>query len=313
MKYPPHLLQSPGWAEFRKKWGTAVGRAGKAQFTVHPIPHTPYKIYYIPRPYTEDVDWEELARQAKKDRCIFAKIEPNSDNFNTPRGYVVKPSQNMFAYANYIINLKKSDQELLKAMHPKTRYNLNLAKRKGVEVRVGHTDKMLNEFFELFHDTSDRHELFQHPDGYYKTLFEVFKEKGDVEVVTGYYKGQPLASMMVIFYKDTLFFPYGGSTHLYKEVMPFYLVYWEVIQLGKRRGAKYFDMWNCLTPEQENPKHPWYGFHRFKKGFNGQYLSYAGAFDIVFEPRLYPLVIALNKARWVVLKVGSFLKRLIKR
>lgn len=313
MEYPPHLLQSPGWAEFRRQWGTQVASAGKAQFTIHPIPHLPYKICYMPRPYPGDIDWKELSKRAQEENCVFVKIEPNSPTFKAPGGYLVKPAQNMFAHASYIIDLRKSDEELLKTMHQKTRYNLNLARRKGVKVKTGHTDKMLQEFLKLFHITSARHKLFQHPDSYYKTLFEVFKKQGDAEIITGYFKGHALASMMVFFYRGTLFFPCGGSTHLYKETMPFYLVYWEAMQLGKRRGAKYFDMWNCLTPEQENPKHPWYGFHRFKKGFNGEYLSFAGSFDVIFKPKLYPLIIALNNIRWAVLKTGSALKKLVKR
>lgn len=313
MKYPRHLLQSPGWAEFRKRWGTKVIDLGKSQFTVHPIPSLPWKIGYMPRPYPEDIDWKKFEEAARTEKCIFVKIEPNSPTFNPPKKFLVKASKNMFAHATYIIDLQKSDEELLAAMHQKTRYNLNLAKRKGVQVKIGHTDKMMSEFLHLFHITSGRHKIFLHPDNYYKTLFKVFVEEGNAEIITGYFKGKALASMMVIFYGDTLFFPYGGSTHLYKETMPFYLVYWEAFQLGKKRGAKYFDMWNCLTPEEENPNHPWYGFHRFKKGFNGEYLPFAGAFDVVFEPRLYPLVIALNKTRWAILKTGSVLKKLVKR
>ena len=191
----------------------------------------------MPRPNPNDIDWKELSKIAKEEKCIFVKIEPNSPTFKAPKGYLVKPAQNIFAYATYIIDLRKSNEELLKAMHQKTRYNLNLARRRGVKVKVGHSGKMLKEFLKLYHITSTRHKMFLHPDNYYKTLFEVFKKKKDVEIITGYFKGKALASMMVFFYGDTLFFPYGGSTHLYKETMPFYLVYWETIQLGKRRGA----------------------------------------------------------------------------
>src|SRR3989344_6735180 len=166
MEYPPNLLQSPGWAEFRRKWGTQVASAGKAQFTIHAIPYLPYKICYMPRPNPNDIDWKELSKIAKEEKCIFVKIEPNSLTFKAPKGYLVKPAQNIFAYATYIIDLRKSNEELLKAMHQKTRYNLNLARRRGVKVKVGHSGKMLKEFLKLYHITSTRHKMFLHPDNY---------------------------------------------------------------------------------------------------------------------------------------------------
>ena len=313
MKYPHHLLQSSEWAEFRRKWGTKVIEVGKAQFTLHPIPHTPWTIGYMPRAYPEDIDWKLLKEKAKEEKCVFIKFEPNSESFSPPKGIKAVKGERMFAYATYLIDLKKSEEELLKAMHHKTRYNINLAKRKGVTIKTGHTEKMVDEFLELFHETCNRHKDFIHPDSYYKAIFDVFKEKDKAEIITGYYEGKPLASMMLLIHGDTLFYPYGGSTHIHKEVMAFYLVMWEAILFGKKRGCSVYDMWNCLPPEIENPSHPWYGFHKFKKGFSGDLIRFPGAFDIVFMPGIYPFVIALNKTRWAVLKGGAALKKLIKR
>ena len=313
MKYPPHLLQSPEWAEFRQKWGTKVVKAGKAQFTVHPIPHTSLNIGYMARAYPEDIDWELLKKKAAQEKCVYIKFEPNAELFTPPHGYLVLKGERIFSYATYFIDLKKTEDELLAAMHPKTRYNIRLAAKKGVIVKVGHTEKMMNEFLDLYHETNKRQGVFSHPDKYYKTIFEVFKESGKAEIITGYYENKPMASMMLLTRGDTLFYPYGGSTQIHKEVMAFNLVMWEAIRYGKKIGCTIFDMWNCLPPEIENPKHPWYGFHKFKKGYSGELIRFPGAYDIIFIPRAYPLVIALSKIRWAVLKGGAALKKLIKR
>lgn len=313
MEYPPHLLQSNEWAKFRELWGTKVVKAGNAQFTVHPIPHTNLTIGYMARAFPKDVDWKLLKEKAVEEKCVFIKFEPNSETFTPPKGFRVVKGERMFAYATYLIDLTKNEEDLLKAMHPKTRYNINLARRKGVEIKIGHTDEMVEEFLKLFHETCKRHKVFIHPDSYYKTIFDVFREKEKAEIVTGYFEKKPLASMMLLEHGKTLFYPYGGSTHIHKEVMAFYLVMWESILLGKKRGLKVYDMWNCLPPEIENPSHPWYGFHKFKKGFHGDLIRFPGAFDIVFMPQIYPFVIALNKSRWAILKGGAALKKLIKR
>lgn len=308
LTYPSHLLQSENWAKFRRQWGNKVIKAGKAHFTVHPLPFLPWTIGYMPRPFAKDINWQTLAKEAKKERCIFIKIEPNSETFKPPTFLKVLRGERIFSYATYLIDLKKSEQELLTNMQPKTRYNIKLAAKKGVKVKIGHSPKMLEEFLSLYHQTANRQKFFIHPDNYYKTLFEIFKKDNEGEIVTGYYQGKPLASMMIFFYKQTMFYPYGGSANIHKELMPFYLVMWQAILLGKKRGCTYFDLWNCLLPEQENPTHPWYGFHRFKKGFNGQLVRFCGAYDVIFNPWLYPLLLFFNKIRWIILKIGKALR-----
>lgn len=313
MTYPRHLLQSPGWAEFRTKWGTKVVAVGNAQFTIHPLPFKPWTVGYMPRVYPADINWKLLAEKAKEENCIFVKIEPNSESFTPPQEYDVRQGERIFAYATFLIDLKKSDEELLKAMHTKTRYNIGLARRKGVTVKIGHTEEMVNEFLSLYHETSERHDMVNHPDSYYKQMFSTFSSHENAEIVTAYFEGNPLASMVIVFYNDTMFYPYGGSTHLHKDKMAFHLVFWEAMQLGKKRGCNYFDLWNCLTPEQESENHPWYGFHRFKKGFGGEFVQFPGAYDVVFQPMLYPPVLILNKIRWAALKTGMVLKKVMRR
>lgn len=308
MKYPRHLLQSSNWTRFKQKWGTRVVNVGKAHFTVHPIPFLPWTIGYLPRPFAEDINWQELIKKAKEERCVFIKLEPNSEIFKPPAFLNVKVGERMFSYATYLIDLQKSEQELLANMQPKTRYNIKLAAKKSVKVKVGHSQKMLEEFLSLYHQTANRQKFFIHPDEYFKTLFDIFQQDKQAEIITGYYQEKPLASIMVLIYNKTLFYPYGGSTNKHKELMPFYLVMWQAILLGKKQGCRFFDLWNCLLPEMENPTHPWYGFHRFKKGFNGQLIRFCGAYDIVFNPFLYPLLLLFNKIRWIILKIGKALE-----
>jgi peptidoglycan pentaglycine glycine transferase (the first glycine) len=167
MIYTKHLMQSDRWAAFRQSWGTTVVKAGNAYFTTHKIPFLPFKIGYMPRPLLEDIDWKEIKKAGEKEKCIFIKIEPNAKRINPTKKIILKKSERIFAYATFMINLQKSEEELLAAMDIKTRYNVNLAKRKGVEVRIGSSEKMVEEFLVLQHETSNRHGILLHPDEYY--------------------------------------------------------------------------------------------------------------------------------------------------
>lgn len=306
---PAHILQSPAWGEFRTQWGTKVVRRGQMQLTIHPIPFLPWNVGYLPRVIPQDIAWDELAKVAEANRCLFIKIEPNSTTFEPPAGLDVRPAKNMFGHATYLIDLQKSEQELLAAMHSKTRYNIRFASKKGVLTKVGNNDEMFEEFLKMFHETNLRHHVVIHPDEYYRTLFRVFKAHGMAEIVTSYYDNVPLSSMVLLYYGETLFYPFGASTDLHRDKMPSQLTYWRTIEQGKKRGCKYFDMWNCLLPEQESPSHPWFGFHKFKKGFGGEMVQFCGAFDIVFSPRLYGLMLLLNNIRWKLLKLAVSLRR----
>lgn len=93
---------------------------------------------------------------------------------------------------------------------------------------------------------------------------------------------QPLTAWMLLSFKDTLYYPYGGSSKSHPEVMANNLTAWEAIKLGKKLGLKKFDMWGALGPDAD-PKDPWYGFHKFKMGYGGKLVQYLGSFDLVLN------------------------------
>lgn len=86
-----------------------------------------------------------------------------------------------------LLNLDKSLDEILSAMKSKWRYNINLARRKGVIIEaVGASDKeldqKLDEFYKLYKETSERDGIALHELSYYKSLFQKSLEHGEVKV-----------------------------------------------------------------------------------------------------------------------------------
>jgi lipid II:glycine glycyltransferase (peptidoglycan interpeptide bridge formation enzyme) len=99
-----------------------------------------------------------------------------------------------------------------------------------------------------------------------------------------------------------LYYPYGASSSRFKNIMASNLMMWEAIRFGKKHGATLFDMWGSLGP---NPSisDPWYGFHRFKQGYNPRLIEFIGSFDLVINPKLYKLYNLVHKAREIFLKL----------
>ncbi|MGH7245419.1 MAG: lipid II:glycine glycyltransferase FemX [Candidatus Levyibacteriota bacterium] len=318
----PHPLQSFQWGEFREKTGVQVIRKGlftnnklttSFQLTIHPIPHTPFTIGYLPKgtlPTKEITD--ELFRIGKQHKCIFIQIEPNvvasSDAKNKLRSLgFIDSAHPLFTKYTFQLDLTKSEEELLKNMHPKTRYNIRVAQKHGVIVKEESSEEAFTAYIKLTQETTNRQGFFAHTPSYHKMMWESLrknKNKDDLHahLFVARYNNKPLTTWVVFVFHDTLYYPYGASSNENRETMSSNLMMWEVIKFGKKLGLKKFDMWGSLG-EYPNAKDPWYGFHRFKQGYGPTLVEFVGSYDLVMNPFFYTLYKVTDKIRWLYLRL----------
>lgn len=302
-----HVIQSWEWGEFRKKLGTPVLRYGlfskdklvtAFQLTLHKIPFTSKNVGYLPKGPLPNKELAQALEQIANDHnCAFIKLEPNIKT-NTPL-YSVYPNfqpspKPLFTKYNFVMDLTPTEEELMKKMHSKTRYNVRLAEKKGVKVEIDNSDKAFKTFLKLHFETTERQGFHSHNQTYHTLAWETLREAGMATIGIAYYKKTPLSAWMLYTFKDTLYYPYGGSSVEYKEVMANNLLAWEVIKYGKNQGLKNFDMWGALG-HNPNPKDPWYGFHRFKSGYGAELVEYIGTFDLVINDPLYWAFTSVDK------------------
>lgn len=294
-----HVIQSWEWGDFRKSLGTPLLRYGlfngkkivKAfQLTLHKIPFTTQNVGYLPKGPLPDKDLAQaLEKIGAENNCAFIKVEP--DILASTPLYSVYPSflpspKPLFTKYNFILDLKPSEEQLLKNMHQKTRYNIRLAEKKGVKVEERSDDKAFKMYLKLYFETTQRQGYHGHNEHYHSKAWQTLKEAGMARLLIAFYKQKPLTAWMLLNFKDTLYYPYGGSSDNNRDVMASNLVAWEAIKLGKRLNLKKFDMWGALGPDA-NSKDPWFGFHNFKKGYGGNLVEYVGTYDYVFNDPLY--------------------------
>ncbi len=306
-----HICQSPEWGEAKTKIGTPAVRVGEVQFTLHNVPFLPFNVGYCPKVALEKIDWEKLEEAGKKHHCIFIKIEPlESVKVSRLRqGFggqapcqgvkdrELRKSKPIFATQTILLDLTKSEEDLLASMKQKTRYNVRLAQKKGVVVEERGDPEALEIFLKLQKETAKRQGFFVHPDSYYRTVWGVLHPKGMAHLLVAKVENTPLVAWMLLKYQDTLYYPYGGSSTEYRKYMPSNLMMWEAIKLGKKLGCKVFDLWGAT----DDPKDPWYGFTRFKLGYGGQLITFPGAYDFVLKPFLYYPFIFADRLRWWLL------------
>ncbi len=315
-----HIIQSWEWGEFRKKNGLDLVRLGHFegnrltlayQLTFHKVPVLKKTIGYLPKgPMVSAKMIESIFDLGKRKNAAFIKLEPNviignqkSDVGNQMKKIderLVVAKKALFTKYNFLLDLTQSQDKIMTSMHPKTRYNIGVAQKKGVEVYESTKDSDFEIYLKLYFDTTHRQKYFGHTPAYHKLLWKTLVPAGMARLLIAKYQGKPLVAWMLFIFGDTLYYPYGGSSTEHKDVMASNLVAFEAITLGKKLGLKTFDMWGALGPEASHFD-PWYGFHRFKAGYGPKLVEYLGTYDLVITPLLYNSLNVADRLRWTVL------------
>ena len=196
----------------------------------------------------------------------------------------------------------------MKNMHQKTRYNLRLAEKRGVEIIEDSSEVGFEDYWKLMEETTKRQGFFAHGKEYHCKMWQTMTESGMGHLFKAVYEGKTLTAWMVFILNDTIYYPYGASSNENREVMASNLMMWEVIRYGKKQGCRLFDMWGSLGPTPDI-KDPWYGFHKFKQGYGAELVEFLGSFDLVVKPTLYKLYGLTDRLRWVGLKLLAGLRK----
>lgn len=317
-----HPLQSFEWGEFRLATGIQVVRRARDDFkfaysmTIHKVPKLPYYIGYIPKsdfPTKEML--EDVRKQAKKHKCVYVQLEPDEvktqNNELKIKDFDIRKSFHpLFTKYSFILNLTSSEDELLKNMHSKTRYNIRVAQKHKVLVVQDNSEKGFKEFLKLYEQTTTRQKFYAHTPRYHKKLWETLCSTDQTQntnhlsyhLLHAFYDKKILTSWVLFSFKDTLYYPYGASSREHRDVMASNLIMWEAIKMGKKIGLKKFDMWGALS-ENPNPQDPWYGFHKFKQGYGATLTEFMGSYDLVVMTKLYEVVKVADTARWAFLNL----------
>lgn len=309
-----HPLQSLEWGQFREKTGVKVIEQNGMLLTIHPIPHLKWNIGYLPKgPMPTKQQITELKKIAKEEKCIFIQLEPNVEKTEELKIKInnlglVPSAHPLFTKYTFTLDLTKPEEELLKNMSSKTRYNIKVAQKHGVIVEEDNSSKAFEKYLSLTKETTNRKGFYSHTQKYHRLMWETLKnQKSDYDKLTVHllvakYKSEILVTWILFVLGDTLYYPYGASSNNHKEVMASNLIMWEAIKYGKKLGLKKFDMWGALGPDPDQ-KDPWFGFHRFKQGYGGRLVEFLGSYDLVIDKKAYAIYKIADKFRYLLLKI----------
>jgi len=296
-----HPLQTQAWAEFRRKWGNEVSQTPFGYLTVHKLPFIKSKLAIFEKgsaPTKEMI--VELKEFAKKENIFFIKLEPNVEKNETLaknlKSWGLVPGKTLFTPTTFWIDLTKSEEDLLKEFSGKTRYNIRLAERSGVSVSEDNSAEAFEKYLELTRETTQRDKFYAHNEKYHRLMWETLQPAGIAHLLVAKYSGEIVTTWILFSSGDFLYYPYGASTHKYKNIMANNLMMWEAIKFGKRLGLKTFDLWG---------REPGKGFTKFKEGYNPRVVEFISTWDLPINKPLYWQYRVAEFMRWQILKVKS--------
>jgi peptidoglycan pentaglycine glycine transferase (the first glycine) len=258
----------------------------------------------------------DLQAFAKKQGAIFLKMDPDVvlgrgvpqsgddalDNSGQSvmadlqrRGWGYSSDQIQFKNT-VLIDLRPSEDELLAQMKQKTRYNIRLAEKKGVTLRIGTQDDF-EMLYRMYAATSVRDGFVIRDQGYYQTVWQTFLA-GDqspishpqlpfTEPLIAEADGEPVAAIFVFYFAGRAYYVYGMSRATHREKMPTYLLQWEAMKRAKAKGCTVYDLWGA--PDVFDESDSMWGVYRFKEGLGGEVVRTLGAWDFAPNPLWYKL------------------------
>ncbi|BCX05453.1 MAG: methicillin resistance protein [Candidatus Roseilinea sp.] len=312
----PHLLQSWAWGDFKSRWGWTAerwllsdasgGPRAAVQVLMRRIRRLPFCVLYAPKgPIAADDDaFDEalalLEQRAQAQRAIWVKMDgdpaapDDGDVLNrrrallAARGWRYSPAQVQFRNTMHT-DLRRSDDVLLAAMKPKTRYNVRLAEKRGVRVRVimpiGDADAHL--LYDMYAETAQRDGFVIREGAYY---FDAWRALKGVAFVAEH-EGQALAGLVLLCFADRAWYFYGMSRSVGREHMPNYLLQWAAMRWARDQGCTLYDWWGA--PDKLDEGDAMWGVYRFKEGFGARFVEGLGAWDFAPSSLAYAVYLKL--------------------
>lgn len=314
-----NFLQSPAWGRMNSLIGHKViveynildqtsGETSAApRFWCQMIVKNAKRGRYLEVPGGPLLDWDhdetkqavfaKIREIARREHCVFVRIRPQlrADAADQLKGLNLrKAPMHLHAEHTVIIDLERSEEDLLKSMRRQTRYEVRRAEKLGVQVEWGNSEELFREFHSVQAETAARHH-FVPPD--LKTLLaerEAFGDNARLYVAKAE-DGQPIAYGLILIDGAEAEYFEAASTELNHKLPGAYALQWQVMRDLKVLGIQRYNLWGIAPAGQK--QHRYAGVTTFKTGFGGDVVEFVAAQDLVVKKFRYLFNLAIETAR----------------
>lgn len=302
-----HFLQSSAWEKYEELEGHKTFRLNEKDFSALAILHStplgnylfcPYgptlKSNYNPNATLKTV-LHSLSKLAREQNAFFVRIEPTFPLSNPEaKSLHLHKSHDLDPAHTWAIDLTQSREELLKQMRASSVQYWRSSAKKGLKIRQTKDPEAISILTSLLQAVSEKDHFQPQTEAHLKSQLQ----SGFATLYIAELDHQPLAASLVYDDSTTRFYAHAATSNEHRKINAGIVILIQMILDAKDRGAKIFDFWGITT--SEDPKHPWYGFTKFKKSFGGYQINYAGTWDLPLSPikyQLYRIIRCLNRLK----------------
>lgn len=201
----------------------------------------------------------------------------------------LKKSHDIDPANTWVVDLPDNAEVLLNKMEKdRVRRWRNLDK-KGIKIRTSKDPEEIVILSSLLKKLSSERQFNPQDENHLKNQLKA-------EFATLYVaelNGTPVAASLVYDYGDTRFAVHAADDPAYHNLRAGISLTIQKMLDAEAAGKKYYDFWGITT--SNNPKHPWYGFTKYKKSYAGRQIDYAGTWDLPLDRAKYAVYQILRK------------------
>lgn len=234
--------------------------------------------------------FQKITDIAKEENAVFLRFDPPLTQGAFPGLKSRKAHAHYQPESTLIVDLSAEEDEILKQMKPKGRYNIKVAQKHDVSIKESDN---VEAFYKIFKETTRRDQFSGHSKEYYQDMMKALHPQA--KLFLAYYNNRPLAGAIVTYFGDTATYYFGASSSENRNTMAPYLLHWHIMQDARKQGYKKYDLFGVAPEGVKN--HPWSGVTDFKLKLGGQRVNYVDAQEIVYQPFWYLLMKVAKKLR----------------
>lgn len=237
-----------------------------------------------------DILIDDMYQQGKKHDCVFVRVRPQLERsaeslkLFEKLGFKKAPYYLSVEHAG-VLDLNKSEEEILKGMRQRLRRALRKAEKNNITVETSTNPDDIAEFYRIQLETAKRHDFTHFSEDFLKKQFAAFAADDSAVLYTARHEGEILAQNFMIFYGNEASYHYGVSTELGTRLSGAPLLHMQAMRDARERGIGRYSFWGIV--EEDDTKHRFYGVSVFKRGFGVDELKYVPAHDLVLKPVSY--------------------------
>ena len=311
-----NFLQSWDFYEFHKKRGKKIVRRailnekGDIVAAYAGVVETAKRGKHLAIAGGPILDWEDkklvkeifkdIKKAGEKNGCVFVRVRPQlslsdkSLKLMRELGLKKAPMYLSVEYAG-ILDLKKSEEEILVGASQGFRRKLRKAEKVGIEIKAETSDEAIREFCKLEKKHAERQKYVAFSSDFLKKQFEAFREGNEILIYSARYEKEILAMNFMIFYGPEASYHYGVSSELGTKYSAAPLLHLAAMEEARKRGCIRYNLWGIVGLEEKS--HRFYGVSEFKRSFGCEELKYTPAHDLILKPFSYQKTKIVETAR----------------